>query len=204
MRELLIATTNRGKIKEIEKLLKEELPGLKLYSLDDLNITGECPEDETTFLGNAAAKSSFYSKLAKGIYTAADDSGLVVEALHGEPGVHSARYAGDECDDNKNIKKLLRELSSEKNRAAKFVTEVVLSKDGKVIESFNGEVKGEILREKKGSGGFGYDPVFYYPPLQKTFAQLTTNEKNRISHRANALTKLKDYFILNKSFVQNS
>ena len=198
-------------------MLKEEFPGLKLYSLDDLDINTDCPEDGVTFIENAAAKSLFYSKLAGDMATMADDSGLVVEALNGEPGVHSARYASDECDergapaaeekkkdsrriiDQRNIEKLLRKLSSEENRAAKFVCEIVLSKNGKIIESFHGEVEGVILRQKRGSGGFGYDPVFYYPSLEKTFAQLTTEEKNKISHRADALQKLKDYLRLNQA-----
>ncbi|MCK5056709.1 MAG: RdgB/HAM1 family non-canonical purine NTP pyrophosphatase [Candidatus Aminicenantes bacterium] len=190
---LLIATTNRGKIREIEALLKEDFPGLKLYSLSDLNITLECPEAGHTFYENAAAKSLFYSKIAKNILTTADDSGLVVEALNGQPGIHSARYAGADCDDEKNTAKLLRELKHVKNRSAKFVTAVVLSKNGKMIKSFNGEVRGTILPEKRGNSGFGYDPVFYYPPLRKTFAQLTTREKNRVSHRANALKKLNTF-----------
>lgn len=187
-------------------MLKEEFPGLKLYSLDDLDINTDCPEDGVTFIENAAAKSLFYSKLAGDMATMADDSGLVVEALNGEPGVHSARYASEGKNkdsrriiDQRNIEKLLRKLSSEENRAAKFVCEIVLSKNGKIIESFHGEVEGVILRQKRGSGGFGYDPVFYYPSLEKTFAQLTTEEKNKISHRADALQKLKDYLRLNQA-----
>lgn len=190
---LLIATTNSGKIREIETLLKGDFPGLTLFSLPDLNISGECAEDGNTFLENATIKSLYYSGIAKNILTAADDSGLVVEVLHGEPGIHSARYAGDSCDDEKNIEKLLRKLKHEENRKAKFVTEIVLSKNGKMVRSFYGEVEGIILPEKRGSSGFGYDPVFYYPPLKKTFAQLTTLEKNNFSHRANALRKLKTF-----------
>jgi XTP/dITP diphosphohydrolase len=191
--DLLIATTNRGKIKEIEELLRDDFPELKLYSLSDLDIFVECAEDGNTFHENAAAKSLFYSSIAKNILTAADDSGLVVEALNGQPGIHSARYAGDDCNDEKNIEKLLCELKHVENRTAKFVSEVVLSKNGETIMSFQGEVEGIILPGKRGSGGFGYDPVFYYPPLRKTFAQLTTREKNRVSHRARALKKLKAF-----------
>ena len=115
------------------------------------------------------------------------------QALGGKPGVHSARYAGEPKDDEKNIQKLLKELSGVENRKARFVTVVTLSRNGRVIESFTGEVEGILLREKKGTGGFGYDPIFYYPPFQKTFAELTTEEKNRISHRANAFKKLISY-----------
>lgn len=195
MLELLIATTNRGKVREIEKLLKKDFSGLKLYSLSDFNIKKDYPEEGRTFLENATGKSLFYSTLVRGIYTAADDSGLVVNALKGEPGVHSARYAGADCDDDKNIRKLLNKLSSIDNRSAAFVTEIVLSKNGEMIKSFSGEVRGIILRERRGNHGFGYDPVFYYPPLKKTFAQLTTEEKNRVSHRAAALEKLKAYLM---------
>jgi len=195
MFEMLIATTNRGKIREIEALLKEDFRDIRLHSLSDLGISTACSEDGKTFLENAAAKSLFYSNMAKNILTMADDSGLVVEALQGEPGVHSARYAGDDGNDEKNIVKLLRELRHVENRHAKFVTEIVLSKNGRVIRSFHGEVEGIMLPEKRGSGGFGYDPVFYYPPLGRTFAQLSTLQKNRISHRAAALNKLKAFLL---------
>ncbi|MCI0470804.1 MAG: RdgB/HAM1 family non-canonical purine NTP pyrophosphatase [Candidatus Aminicenantes bacterium] len=193
MLELLIATTNRGKIKEIEMLLKEDFPGLKLYSLADLHIAIECPESGQTFYENAAAKAIFYSKLAKDVFTAADDSGLLVEALHGQPGVHSARYAGEACDDDKNIAKLLNVLNLQENRAARFMTAIVLARNGTLIDSFSGEVHGIILQDRRGTNGFGYDPVFYYPPLGRTFAQLTIEEKNGVSHRAAAFKQLKAY-----------
>jgi XTP/dITP diphosphohydrolase len=132
---------------------------------------------------------------AKGIITMADDSGLSVDSLDGEPGVNSSRYSGPECNDEKNIEKLLKELSEEKKRDAKFITVITLSINGKVIKSFKGEVNGFILNRKRGSGGFGYDSVFYYPPLEKTFAELTVKEKNKISHRSKALGKMKDFLI---------
>jgi XTP/dITP diphosphohydrolase len=191
--ELLAATQNKGKIKEIEKLLSEGSHEIKVYSLADFDISVDCPETGDTFLANSIEKSLFYSRMAGEIYTAADDSGLAVEALGGRPGVHSARYSGEPKDDERNIRKLLMELDGVENRKARFVTVVTLSKNGSVIGSFTGEVEGILLKEKKGTGGFGYDPIFYYPPFQKTFAELSTEEKNRISHRAAAFRKLKSF-----------
>lgn len=189
--KLLAATQNKGKIREIERILAEGPLDIQVYSLADFNIFADCPETGDTFLANSIEKSLFYSRMAGDIYTAADDSGLAVEALGGRPGVHSARYSGEPKDDERNIQKLLLELDGVENRKAKFVTVVTLSKSGSVIGSFTGEVEGVLLREKRGTGGFGYDPIFYYPPFQKTFAELSTEEKNRISHRAAAFNKLK-------------
>ncbi|UCH98615.1 MAG: RdgB/HAM1 family non-canonical purine NTP pyrophosphatase [Candidatus Aminicenantes bacterium] len=197
MMKLLAATTNEGKIREIEKLLTGSSLEIEFYSLADFNITADCPERGETFLENSIEKSLFYSRMKGDIYTIADDSGLAVEALGGRPGVHSARYAGEPKDDGKNIQKLLLELNNTANRKAKFTAVVTLAKNGRVIKSFTGEVEGIILKEKRGTGGFGYDPIFYYPPLQKTFAQLTAEEKNQISHRAIAFKKLKEFLIVN-------
>ena len=191
--ELLAATQNKGKAREIEKILTEGSLEIKVYSLSDFNITADCPETGDTFLANSIEKSLFYGRMAGEIYTAADDSGLMVEALGGRPGVHSARYSGEPKDDERNIQKLLKELEGVENRKAKFVTVVTLSKSGTVIGSFTGEVEGVLLTEKRGTGGFGYDPIFYYPPFQKTFAELSTEEKNRISHRSAAFKKLKSF-----------
>lgn len=204
--ELLAATKNKGKAKEIDRLLADCPLPVKVYSLADFNIDCDAPETGETFLENSIEKSLFYSRMVKDVYTAADDSGLVVAALGGRPGVHSARYASGTGagadpdqrqfkDDEKNIEKLLLELKDipTQNRQAKFVTVVTLSKNGKVIESFSGEVEGIILTEKRGTGGFGYDPLFFYPPLKKTFAELSTQEKNNISHRARAFQKLKEF-----------
>lgn len=198
--KLLAATKNKGKAKEIERLFAGSSLPIKVYSLADFNIDGDAPETGETFLENSIEKSFFYSRMVKDVYTAADDSGLAVEALEGRPGVHSARYAsgtdpGQPKNDEKNIEKLLLELKdvAMENRVAKFVTVITLSRNGNVIESFFGEVKGIILKEKRGTGGFGYDPVFFYPPLQKTFGELSTEEKNKISHRAQAFQKLKEF-----------
>jgi XTP/dITP diphosphohydrolase len=200
--ELLAATKNKGKAKEIDRLLENSPLPVKVYSLAYFNIDCDAPETGETFLENSIEKSLFYSRMVKDVYTAADDSGLVVEALGGRPGVHSARYASGASaapplpkDDEKNIEKLLLELKDipTQNRQAKFVTVITLSRNGNVIESFSGEVEGIILTEKRGTGGFGYDPLFFYPPLQKTFAELSTQEKNNISHRARAFQKLKEF-----------
>jgi len=193
MIELLAATRNRGKLKEIEKLFAGGSIRVKLYFLPDFNISVDCLETGETFIENAIQKSLFYGKLVTDIYTVGDDSGLAVEALNGGPGIYSSRYSGPGATDEKNIVKLLEQLQGIENRKAKFVTAVCLSKNGQVIRTFTGEVEGIIIHEKRGSGGFGYDPVFYFPPLKKTFAELTTEEKNRISHRARAFQKLKEF-----------
>ncbi len=193
MIKALIATKNKGKFKEINKILRNSKVKIKLYSLSDMKITDTCAEDGETFQENANQKSIFYSRFIKDTLCVGDDSGLVVESLNGEPGVHSARYAGNDSNDEKNIKKLLKELKNINNRKAKFVTVLSISKNGKLIKSFQGEVEGLILRERRGNNGFGYDPLFFYPPLNKTFAELTTDQKNDISHRAIALKKMRDY-----------
>jgi XTP/dITP diphosphohydrolase len=192
--ELLAATTNKGKLDEIKHLFAQSNIPLKLYSLRDFNIDIESPETGNTFAENAEMKSLFYSSRVPSIYVAGDDSGLAVEALNGAPGVYSARFSGPDAADDKNTAKLLELLKGADNRSAKFVTAVCLSKNGETIATFSGEVNGIIIDEKRGTNGFGYDPVFFYPPLKKTFAELTTEEKNRISHRARAFEQLKDFF----------
>lgn len=193
MLEILIATSNSGKKSEIEEYLKKYIPNIKLYDLTDLNIRTAPEEDSSTFRGNSIKKSVYYSSLAPDLLTLADDSGLSVEALNGRPGVNSARFAGPVCDDEENIKKLLTLLSNIDNRKAKFTTIITLALNGEIIGEFIGEVTGIIINQKRGSGGFGYDPIFLYPPLNKTFAELKSVEKNRISHRARALSQLKDF-----------
>jgi len=193
MLHLLAATKNRGKLKEIEKLFSSSSIRVKLYFLPDFHITVDCLETGKTFIENAEQKSRFYGKLVPDMYTVGEDSGLVVEALNGGPGIYSSRYSGPGATEEKNIVKLLEQLQGIENRKAKFVTAVCLSKNGQVIQTFTGEVEGIIIDEKRGSGGFGYDPVFYYPPLKKTFAELTTEEKNQISHRARAFQKLREF-----------
>jgi XTP/dITP diphosphohydrolase len=196
MIEIFVATKNRGKLEEIGKLLTFTRGNMevKLYCLSDFGITAECMENGKTFAENAAIKSLFYGKFQPGIYTVGDDSGLSVEALNGEPGIYSARYAGPEAIDDRNTAKLLDRLKNIENREARFVTAVCLSKNSEILAAFTGEVEGIIIDEKRGFNGFGYDPVFYYPPLKKTFAQLSTEEKNRISHRSRAFQQIKEFF----------
>jgi len=189
MSTLLLATRNQGKKREIQSLLQEKQLTIRLLSLTEADVQVDVDESGTTFLENARLKADFYSRLT-GLDTLGDDSGLEVMALENRPGVFSARYAGAGASDDERIAKLLAELMDSQDRRARFVTAVCLSRAGKPLKSFTGLVRGEILREKKGSHGFGYDPLFYYPPLGKTFAELSLEEKNRVSHRARALNQV--------------
>jgi XTP/dITP diphosphohydrolase len=173
------------------RIFLEETP-LQIRSLADLPPIQTCPETGETFLENARSKSLYYSQNWEGL-TLAEDSGLVVDCLQGAPGVHSARFSGPKATDARNIKKLLRLLEgiAYENRQARFVSTMVVSLAGRVLTEIEEQVSGVIASEPRGSQGFGYDPVFFYPPLQKTFAQLDPQEKNRISHRGRALEKLK-------------
>ncbi|MGE5343523.1 MAG: RdgB/HAM1 family non-canonical purine NTP pyrophosphatase [Candidatus Omnitrophota bacterium] len=191
MIELLIATKNHGKLIEIERVFADSPIPIKLYYLSDFGISSDCPENGQTFEENATIKSLFYGAFQPNIYTVGDDSGLSVDVLNGAPGVYSARYAGTPSSDERNTAKLLDELTHISNRKAKFVTTVCLSKNNRVIRCFTGEAEGIIIDEKRGTNGFGYDPVFLYPPRHKTFAELTTEEKNQVSHRAKAFHQLK-------------
>jgi XTP/dITP diphosphohydrolase len=192
MSTLLLATRNPGKQREIQNLLQKIQPPLRLISLTEAGVPADIDESGTTFLENARLKSDFYSRLT-GLDTLGDDSGLEVMALENRPGVLSARYAGAGASDDERIAKLLSELLDSQDRRARFVTAVCLSRAGQPIKSFTGLVRGEILREKKGSHGFGYDPLFYYPPLGKTFAELNLEEKNLVSHRALALRQVRRF-----------
>lgn len=193
---LLVATTNLGKKREIEEALLH-LPQ-KVLSLADLKITASFPETGATFLENAKGKSLFYSRSWEGL-TLAEDSGLEIEHLDGAPGIFSARFSGPQATDRDNNDKVLLLLSGVpfERRKARFVSCMVLSEKQTVITQISGEVKGYISFEEKGTFGFGYDPLFFYPPLSKTFAELLPEEKNRVSHRGQALVKLrvflKDY-----------
>jgi len=188
-RRLLLATTNRGKIRELKKLLRG-LP-LKIESLEQYPEYGKYRETGKTFEENSRGKCLYYSRRYPGLVLA-EDSGLEVEALQGQPGVRSARFSGPGATDEKNIQKLLKLLSGvpPSRRRARFVCVATLGQRGRVIKTFKGQVRGVILGQPDGRRGFGYDPVFYYPPLKKTFARLTSEEKNRVSHRGRALSKL--------------
>ena len=190
--ELLIATNNKGKVKEI----KEILSGLdmEVFSLADKGIDIEVEEDGKTFEENSMKKASEIFKIANCI-TVADDSGLEVDALGGAPGVYSARYAGENATDEEKYTKLLNELKGlpEEKRTARFVSDVsVIFPDG-TKKSLRGECEGVITTKPSGNGGFGYDPVFFVPELNKTFSEATMEEKNQISHRGKAFRMLREY-----------
>jgi len=186
---LLVATTNSGKKREIEDALVN-LP-LEVLSLSDLNVTSSFPEKGTTFMENALGKSLFYGRYWNGL-TLAEDSGLVIEHLDGAPGIYSARFSGADATDQKNNREVLRLLDGvpPDRRKARFVSCMVLSKRQVLITKIMGEVEGFVSLEEKGEYGFGYDPLFFYPPLKKTFGELLPSEKNKVSHRGRALAKL--------------
>ena len=193
-RSILIATTNSGKIAELAALLDADVDWM---SLSDFGDIAEVVEDGLTFAANARKKALGYAR-ATGQWTIADDSGLVVDALDGAPGVNSARFSG--CKDNdraiidlKNIEKvlsLLRNIPGEK-RTARFVCHICLADIREVLLETEGTVEGVIAENPIGQNGFGYDPVFFIPRLNKTVAQLSAEQKNAISHRGNAIRKLK-------------
>lgn len=185
--ELVIASNNRHKVKEITDILAGKFD--RIYSLSELGIKVDPEETALDFLGNALIKANAVAAFTDKAVVA-DDSGLMVDALGGKPGVFSARYAGEPCSDDRNNAKLLAEMADEKDRRAKFVTTMVLRfPDGKTVVG-TGEVMGEILLEKKGQNGFGYDPLFYSYELKKTFAEATEEEKNSVSHRSRALEEI--------------
>lgn len=197
MIDLLLATTNQGKKREIKRILASSSAQIKLSDLTDFKIESDFKEGKNSFLDNAIGKSAHYSKLVPDILVVAEDSGLEVKALDDKPGVMSARFYGPHATDDQNIDKLLADLTKVKDRRARFVCTAVLSFGGAVIETFFGFVTGEITHNRIGSQGFGYDPVFYYKEMKKTFAELSTEEKNLISHRSLAMIKLRDFLLQN-------
>ena len=185
MQDLLVATGNSHKTAEIRAILGAG------YVVSDLKAHPELPEVEetgSTFLENATLKAVEISKQVKGLILS-DDSGLEVDALGGEPGVYSSRYAGEAGNDEANNKKLLHELQGKDNRKARFRCVMVLAQDGEVLTSFDGAVEGRMLSELHGEGGFGYDPLFVPDGYDQTFSQLSEGIKNQLSHRAVAMQK---------------
>jgi XTP/dITP diphosphohydrolase len=191
-RRLLLATGNPGKVREIRRAL-EGLP-LEVVGLDDVLPVPPPAERGKTFAENARAKVLYYSQRWPGPVVA-EDSGLEVEALDGAPGVRSARFSAPRPSDEKNIRKVLRLLAGipRPRRKARFVCVMVLALGGRIAGEFRGEVGGRIALEPRGQSGFGYDPVFYYPPLKKTFAELPPGTKNEISHRGRAVRELRAF-----------
>jgi XTP/dITP diphosphohydrolase len=191
--KLFLASSNPGKLNEFRELARtaEMTMPAQLESLPGFDSLPSFEENALTFAENALGKALHYSRLHEG-YVFADDSGLVVPALGGAPGVHSARYAGAHAGSAERIAKLLRELRGKagKERAAHFVCAIVLAKEGRAIAVVTDRVDGEILEAIRGNGGFGYDPVFYFPPLKKALAEMKAVEKNQHSHRGKAFRRL--------------
>ena len=185
MTKIVLASRNKKKIHELRNLLTEALgDNIEVLSLDDIGFYGEIEENGTTFEENASAKASVPAKY--GYIGVADDSGICVEALNWEPGIYSARYSGGDDEDNNDL--ILKKLEGERNRTAKYVCAVACvfpdhSKDFTV----KGECYGKILYERQGDKGFGYDPLFYYEPFGKTFAEIELSKKNEVSHRGVAM-----------------
>lgn len=192
MEELIIATKNKGKAKEFEELF--EPLGFRVKTLLDYPDAPDIEEKGKTFEENALLKAVGISNIFQKIVIA-DDSGLVIDALDGRPGVYSARYAGTDKDDEANIQKVLFEMKDvpEEKRTAHFHCTLALVVPGKDPIIVEGTCNGLILTEKRGNNGFGYDPIFYLPHLKKTMAEITSEEKNRISHRGNAIRKLYEH-----------
>lgn len=187
--KLCFATNNHNKLREAKDIAAD---GFQIVSLEDINCFEELPETQPTLEGNSLQKAKFVFQNYK-VPCFADDTGLEVEALHGEPGVYSARYAGEHKNSNDNIDLLLKKLSGQPNRKAKFRTVITLIGLEKEPAYFEGVVKGTIISERRGNEGFGYDPVFIPDGYSKTYAEMTLQEKSALSHRAIAVKKLEQY-----------
>ena len=188
---LVLATTNQNKVREFKQFVSE-FP-VEIKSLSDFGPLPEVIEDGSTFDENAYKKARHYAKVL-GIPAIADDSGLVVEALSGAPGVRSARYAGDGATDQDNCRKLLAEMEGESNRKASFVCVLSIAVPSGPALTYEASCEGTILDSPRGSNGFGYDPLFYYEPYGKTFAEISLEEKNKVSHRGKVLNELSGEF----------
>jgi XTP/dITP diphosphohydrolase len=188
---LVLATRNKGKIKEIRDLLKN-FPVI-IKDLSDFGPIPEVVEDGATFEENAYKKASFTARVL-GLPALADDSGLMVDALDGAPGVFSARFGGEGADDAERCRRLLDQLGKAPRRDAAFVCVLSLAVPTGPALTYEGRCEGRIAPAPSGNNGFGYDPVFYFPPLGKTFAEMTQEEKGRVSHRGAALRELREEF----------
>jgi XTP/dITP diphosphohydrolase len=196
MKRILVATSNPGKLRDFRGAAATH--GVEIEPIPNFAKLDPVVEDGLTFEDNARKKAEQYSHAVPGLIVLADDSGLEVDALRGAPGVHSARYAahvphkaGANTDDDANNARVLRELEGivPEKRTGRFVCVIAAAKDGKTLATFRGTAEGRILDHLHGSGGFGYDPMFYFPQIQKTFAELTPEEKSRYSHRGAAFRK---------------
>ena len=184
---IVLATRNKGKTREFKELLNH--PSVEIRNLDDFGPIPEVIEDGATFDDNAYKKASFTARIL-GYPALADDSGLCVEALDGAPGVFSARYAGENASDAENVKKMLAAVKGKKNRNTAFKCVISIAVPQGPALTYEGECKGVIIDEPAGNNGFGYDPLFFFPALNKTFAQLSIEEKGRVSHRGKALQEV--------------
>jgi XTP/dITP diphosphohydrolase len=188
--KLYCATTNGGKLREFKLAARGRI---EIEPLEDMAALPACVEDGKTFEENAIKKALHYSRYAPGPLFA-DDSGLEVDALHGAPGVISARFSGPAATDRSNNTLLVEKLRGEASRAARFVCVIALAEAGRLAGTFRGEVEGRILDEPRGDSGFGYDPLFYYQPYGCTFGELDGERKFAVSHRGRALRAMLDYF----------
>jgi len=205
MRRILIATSNSGKLGDFSGAASRH--GVEIGGIPDFASLPAVVEDGLTFEANARKKAEAYSRYVPGEIVVADDSGLEIDALHGSPGVHSARYAAPELqnkepheaeantDDEANNARVLRELKDvpAAARTARFVCVLAAARDGRTLATFRGAAEGIILEAPRGANGFGYDPLFYFPRIQKTFAELTAEEKSKYSHRGAAFRQLLDW-----------
>ena len=187
--EIVFATHNKNKLRELQEMLSGY--NITILGLSDIGCNEDIEENATTIVGNAEIKAR-YEKLHYGYNCFADDTGLMIDALGGAPGVYSARFAGDDCDSERNIDKVLQLMAGKENRNARFVTVIALSL-GDTEMIFEGEVQGEILTQRRGVGGFGYDSIFEPEHCGMTFAEMSPEQKNSISHRGRAVKKLVAY-----------
>ena len=186
--ELIVASQNQNKLVEFKKILGDKI---NLFSLSDIGLNQEIPENEKTIKKNAMFKAKFVNtQTGKNVF--ADDTGLEIDSLNGEPGVYSARYSGVDRSSDKNIELVLRKLKNKANRNSRFKTIISLIIDGKSV-NFEGVVEGKITEEKRGSNGFGYDPIFQPNGYASTFGEMSLKEKNKISHRSIAINKMVQY-----------
>ena len=205
MRRILIATSNPGKLRDFAGAAARH--GVEIWGVPNFSSLPAVVEDGDTFEANARKKAEGYSRYVPGETVVADDSGLEVDALNGAPGVHSARYAAPELlgaepheadtntDDEANNARVLRELNNvpAQKRTARFVCVLAAARDGKTLATFRGTAEGTILEARRGTNGFGYDPLFYFPQIQKTFAELSAGEKSRHSHRGAAFRQFLEW-----------
>jgi XTP/dITP diphosphohydrolase len=200
--DVVLATKNRNKIKEIKKILGVMDTASRIYTLDDFPAFADIVEDGKTFEENALKKATIIAK-ATGMTAIADDSGLEVDALNGAPGIYSARFAGENADDVANNEKLLEEMKNvpDDKRTARFVCCIALA-SSEEVKTFTGYAEGKIGREPRGETGFGYDPLFYLKGSDKTFAEISGDKKNSISHRAMALRELQKYLLEKRGYIR--